>query len=377
MKPLSGQLFALCLLAANLSCAAADDVRPRFWSYQYAFATSNDPRQFDPLLRHMKLEEELRENALLDYVAEALVSQVNRDIDSESLALLADTLSDLGHARYLTVFMKVSHQTKWPTVRSIADKYVHKHQPTSEPQYVPGTIDLMALRAAYATAALAATPSEAVAQRLASLSPGSSIDQLFALAGKPQAVVSGQTKATDGLLIHIKIQRLAFYYRGVGRVIFGYRNSEGWKSQGVVIDPEAFEGLMPYRNHTDSAALLGDGTLGMTQLLNNHLSAMKVAVEGRWRNGGASAQFLDTTAEVLLEQHASATLPGCWLPTAVRATPTCSRRSPLRQRTKSCASLPRCRWRKSPARIPRPSSKAASRSPHCARSIRRCIHSAP
>jgi hypothetical protein len=36
---------------------------------------------------------------------------------------------------------------------------------------------------------------------------------------------------------------------------------------------------------------------------------MKVAVEGRWRNGGASAQFLDTTAELLLEQHASATLP--------------------------------------------------------------------
>ena len=49
---------------------------------------------------------------------------------------------------------------------------------------------------------------------------------MFEWAGRPHQIVSGQTRVSDGLLIHIKFQRVTFFYRGVGRVVYGYNGKK-------------------------------------------------------------------------------------------------------------------------------------------------------
>jgi hypothetical protein len=180
--------------------------------------------------------------------------------------------------------------------------------------YVPGTIDLHAIVAEMDAAALAAKPTTEQARHLAQF-PGGTIDDLFAWAGKPQQIVSGQTRATDGLLINIRIQRLSFYYRGLGRVVYGYsggrvRDEIGWLFQAVVADPLAFEQEFSYRDRAAELGLPDSGTLEMTQLVSGYTAAMKNVVETNYRRASRPLAFMDTAAEILATQFQTAGDPG-------------------------------------------------------------------
>jgi hypothetical protein len=123
-------------------------------------------------------------------------------------------------------------------------------------------------------------------------------------------MVSGQTRVSDGILIHVKIQRLTFFYRGLGRVVFGYeKDFNEWTFQAVVADPMAFEEEFAYR---DRAAMLGlpdDPTLEMMQLVSGYTASMRIAVEKNYRRETAPLEFMDTAAEILATQFKSAQDP--------------------------------------------------------------------
>ena len=290
-------------VAANVSWA---DVAPRIWAYQYVFATASAPHQFEPLLRHLKQEPELQTPELLDYVAQALVSPVNEDLDMQSEKLLARSLEKRGGARYRDTFALLVDKAHSNDIHLLAKSMVRKYRKRTETQFRPGSINFARLRENYAAAALAASnPTDEQAQRLAAFPTEASIDDLFALAGKPHAVISGQVFVTD-LIIRVRVQRMGFIYRGIGRVTFEYTDGIGWKSRSVVTDPTALEGLLPYRYPVVLAGQPSNEELAYTQLLSGHLASMKMALETQWRSGKVSPEFVDTTAELLLKGHAKA-----------------------------------------------------------------------
>lgn len=290
---------------AGMACADESAVGPLAWTYRYVLATALSENEFDPLLQGMRIDEDLRDPTL-DYLAEALVSPLNREMSAATRLRLAQFLATHGGGRYRDALATSLRDGDVAEMRDLVKRHGKRRRHSKDPQYVPGTIDFEKLRASYAAAALAYEPTDAVARKLAALPADSSIEDLFELAGTPHAVVGGSVRATDGLLVNIRIRRLSIYYRGIGRVVFAFRKYDQWKSQGVVIDPEAFEALMPYRERPLSRVASGDEALAFTQLLNGHPMAMKVAVESRWRTQTATPEFLDATAEVLLAQHASA-----------------------------------------------------------------------
>jgi hypothetical protein len=301
------RIFVSCALLwfASITCAEEATVSPLAWTYRYVLSTALAENEFDPLLQGIRLDEDLR-SATLDYLAEALVSPLNREMSAEARLRLARFLATQGDARYRDVLARTLRGGEGAEIHDLVSRHGKRWRHSKEPQYLPGTIDFEKLRAQYAAAALAYEPTDAAARKLAALPADSSIENLFELVGTPHAVVSGAVSATDGLLINIKIRRLSIYYRGIGRVVFAFRKYDQWKSQGVVIDPEAFEALMPYRERPLSRVASADDALAFTQLLNGHPMAMKVAVESRWRTRSATPEFLDATAEVLLAQHAGA-----------------------------------------------------------------------
>jgi len=295
-------------LAATL-CATTHvawaDVSPRIWAYQHVMATSNLATQFDPVIRHMKALEGLQQEALVDYVAEALVSPVNQ-LDAQSALILLEGLKDFGGARYRDAAAQLQAKARSAEVKSAAAGFARKHRKSKVEQYIPGTIDFTRLRAEYSRTALAFVPDDDQARRLATFPVDSSIEKLFQLMGSPHAVLTSQTLVTDGMLVHVRTQRLFVYYRGVGRVLFQYeREKGGWLARNIIVDPDAFEEYMPYRRFAAEGAA-GDQALRFTQLLSRHQPAMKVAAEKSTQSAKVDPAFLDAAAEVLLKQHRSA-----------------------------------------------------------------------
>jgi len=302
-------MHRLLLALAAAFCAAANvcsaDVAPRTWAYQHVVATSNLPTQFDPIIRHMKADEELHQEALIDYIAEALVSPANQ-LGEKSALILLEGLQDFGGGRYRDAVAQLQGKTRFPKVESAAGKFVRKHRKTTVAQYLPGTIDFARLRAEYSRTALAFVPDDEQARRLATFPVESSIEKLFQLMGSPHAVLTSQTLVSDGILVHVRTQRLFVYYRGVGRVLFQYlREKGGWQARNIIVDPDAFEEYMPYRRFAADGAA-SNQALRFTQLLSRHQPAMKVAAEKSTQSAKVDPAFLDAAAEVLLKQHRGA-----------------------------------------------------------------------
>lgn len=289
-------------VAANVSWA---DVAPRIWAYQHVVATSNLPTQFDPIVRHLKADKGLRRPELVDYIAEALVSPANQ-LTEQSALILLEGLQDFGDGRYRDAVAQLQGKTRSAKVKSAAGKFARKHRKSTVAQYLPGTIDLARLRADYSQTALAFVPDDDQARRLATFPVESSIEKLFQLMGRPHAVLTSQTLVSDGMLVHVRTQRLFVYYRGVGRVLFQYdREKGGWQSRNIIVDPDAFEEYMPYRRFGADAGA-SDEALRFTQLLSGHQPAMKVAAEKSTQSARVEPAFLDAAAEILLKQHRSA-----------------------------------------------------------------------
>jgi hypothetical protein len=133
---------------------------------------------------------------------------------------------------------------------------------------------------------------------------------LFEWAGRPHQIVSGQTRVSDGIFIHIKIQRVTFFYRGVGRVVYGYNGSKkAWLFQAVVADPLAFEQEFSYRDRARELGLVDDPTLEMIQLVSGYTASIKSVVEKNYQRQTRPLEFMDTAAEILVTQFEAADDP--------------------------------------------------------------------
>src|SRR4029079_11469320 len=101
--------------------------------------------------------------------------------------------------RYGAVLERVIAASKNKEVLAAAKGARVKNR-TGETGYVPGTIDIHRIVADMDAAALAAKPTTAQGEHLARFA-GGSVDDLFEWSGRPQQIVSGQTRVTDGFLI--------------------------------------------------------------------------------------------------------------------------------------------------------------------------------
>ncbi len=67
------------------------------------------------------------------------------------------------------------------------------------------------------------------------------------MGGPPHQILSNQNIYRDPIL-KIKVNRIAFYYRGIGRVLYGFNTlKREWSFHSIVVDPLAFEEEFPYR----------------------------------------------------------------------------------------------------------------------------------
>jgi len=303
-------IAALCGACFVGPATAADDNRT--WAYKYVIATSVHPREFATILEHLEREPQLRQTELIDYLAEALleIKDKRERADLELKELLVQALNHFGDERYVDVMREVLKTTGTGNdAGRIADAYVREYKKTKVEQYVPGTVNLPALREKFSAEAFAAQPTEEQARKMAELPVNASPDTLVSLIGRPQYIGSGQLRVGERILLDVHIQRMTFFYRGLGKVTFQYKNDIGWIARDREVDPDAFEDLMPYRDHAAELGLPSDEAIGFVQLLSGHSQAIKVAAESRTRRGGATPQFMDAAAEVLLATHTTVVEP--------------------------------------------------------------------
>jgi hypothetical protein len=281
----------------------------RIWIYQYLLATSSTERELAPITEHIVHERPLQNPQLLDFAAEVLLARIgDGGYPLQNKLRLIRVLGKEKSPRYTAVLTRVLEQSK----NKMVAKEVHAAMSRKEqagPGYVAGTIDIHAIAAELDAAALAAHPTTAQGEHLAKFS-GETIDELFEWQGKPHQIVSGQTRVSDGILIHVKIQRLTFFYRGLGRVVFGYeKDFNEWTFQAVVADPMAFEEEFAYRDRAVMLGLPDDPTLEMMQLVSGYTASMRIAVEKNYRRETAPLEFMDTAGEILATQFKSAQDP--------------------------------------------------------------------
>lgn len=320
MRTITARLLA-SLLSTLMACAAAhaapkphrDAVAPpgRLWTYQYLLATSYTERELAPITEHIVHHPELQVPAIGDVASETLLARFDdRDFPLQNKLRLIRAIGAMRSTRYATVLDRLDARATREDARNEL-RGARKDMRGTAAAYVPGTVDIHALVDAVTAAALAAKPTTEQGRHLAAF-PGGSIDDLFAWAGRPHQIVSGQTRVTDGLLIHVKIQRIAFFYRGLGRVVYGYDNgteNKGWQFQAVVADPLAFEQEFAYRDRATPLGMPDDRTLEMMQLVSGYTASMKNVVEVSYHRDSRPLEFVDTAAEILATQFRTADDP--------------------------------------------------------------------
>jgi hypothetical protein len=295
-------LFGTAALLPRTAAAAASP--GRVWAYKYVLATARTERELAPITEHLIAERGLRERDLVDFAAEVLLANVaDTSYPLENKFRLIRVLKAAKSPRYEATLDRIVALRNTKEIAA-AVKSARVNNRNGEPQYVPGSVDIQAIVAEMDAAALAARPTTAQGEHLAGFR-GQTIDDLLEWAGRPQQIVMGQTRVTDGMLIVVKVQRLSFFYRGLGRAVFGYQGKKGWKFQAVVADPLAFEQEFSYRDRARELGMPDTATLAMIQLASGHAAAMKIAVEGAYRRGTASREFIDTASEILATQYAS------------------------------------------------------------------------
>lgn len=296
-----GLLFAL----SRTQVAAAQD-SSLIWTYKYLVATAATERELAPIAEHIKESIELEDQGLFDVVAERLLTRFDDPAFPEkNKARLIRALGSWPDGRYDDVLRHVLAVTRQRKVQqAVRMALPYKSRKASDP-YVRGSVDLHAIVNEVEAAALAAVPTTAQGSAFAEFK-GETLEQLYAWAGRPHEMISSQTRASDGL-IDIEVQRLAVYYRGIGRAVFGYKDlTASWNFQAIVADPLAFENVFAYRRRASELGMPDDSTLEMIQLVSGYTAAIKNSVQHRYRSANPSREYLDTAAEVLLRHHSQA-----------------------------------------------------------------------
>jgi hypothetical protein len=285
----TGKIVAslLCLCAA---VSQAQQPGPREWTLRYCLVNARSAITLAHLYVGAPPDAAPYTPRTGDLMAEYLVQfaadpRLNAHYSAELIAALPESAG----GRYRTAMRRLRESKAPVGVKIAALGYLQKAR-EGDPMYVPGSIDMAGLRDAYATAALAVTPTQARAKRLGELAAGDSLDRLFEVMGPPQAV-----RVHD----FSRIRRLIFYYRGAGRVVYGALGDLDWRLQAFTADPILFESEMPYRTDAAKYGQPDDLTLRMTQLATGRLLPGKVAVEAAYHAPTVSLEFLDTAAEYL------------------------------------------------------------------------------
>jgi hypothetical protein len=307
---LPGTALALALLFGSASPAtSAAPADARVWIYQYLLATATTERELAPITEHIIDEKALHRADLLDFAAEVLLARIGDPaFPLQNKLRLIRVLAAAKSPRYNGVLTSVAGLTTSNDARKEARSAIHKKKTAAE-SYRPGTADIRAIVAEVDASALAAKPTTAQGEHLAKF-PGGTFEELFEWAGKPQQIVSGQTRVSDGILIHIKIQRVTFFYRGLGRVVYGYNGSKKvWLFQAVVADPLAFEQEFSYRDRARELGLPDDPSLEMIQLVSGYTASIRRAVEKNYLRETRPPEFMDSAAEILATRFEAANDP--------------------------------------------------------------------
>jgi hypothetical protein len=304
-----GTTLALALLFGSASPATAASPDARVWTYQYLLATATTERELAPITEHIIEEKALHRAELLDFAAEVLLARIGDPaFPLQNKLRLIRVLAVGKSPRYNGVLTRVSELSNSNDVRKEARSAIRKKNAAAEP-YAPGTLDIHAIVAEVDASALAAKPTTAQGEHLAKF-PGGTFEELFEWAGKPQQIVSGQTRVSDGFLIHIKIQRITFFYRGLGRVVYGYNGAKRvWLFQAVVADPLAFEREFSYRDRARELGLPDDPTLEMMQLVSGYTASIRSVVERNYLRETRTLELTDSAAEILATRFEAANDP--------------------------------------------------------------------
>ena len=306
----------LFFVAAMLVCALSSVDRavaqvpedPLLWSIRSSLAMSRHPRHLAPMLAEVERNPTVRNQAMFDFIAELLVdTSGDAEYPEQSATDIATMMLRMKSGRYREAAIAVTGRTPYPKVRRLAQQYAVKHRKTRDPQYAPGTIDLPALRQKFIADALAFQPTPELARRIDQLPVGSKLESLFAVAGRPQFVDSTQWRIRDE--VDIRVEKLFFYYRGIGRVTFEYSDEAGWYLRSFIADSLAWEPLMPYRVLAPASGLIDGPRLDMTRVLSPHSIGVRYALEEQYDRKSVPLEFLDSVAELLLQSEAGATHP--------------------------------------------------------------------
>lgn len=302
---LAGFILLLCCISNSIIASEAAQ-----WSYQYVITTTDSENRLAPIFNDIASDVTIYNEEFLDLIAEVLArSYKDPDYSRKNTTAMVNILLTNDNYRYASLIGEVKAVVRMFKIRGTVSRYLKASQGTEIKQYVPGSINLAKIRAAYINDALnmdlESIASESV---LSQMKRGDTIDDLFKLAGKPQAVVSGVTRSNSPLF-HRKFMRLSFIYRKQGRVIFDYHRRIGWYFRNVVLDPLLFEEFMPYRSQAEELGMLSDDGLLIASLLSGNALPIKAVAEDLFDNGGANIEILDSAAEILLNRFADSNDP--------------------------------------------------------------------
>ena len=193
------------LFSSALPAAAATAPDARVWTYQYLLATATTERELAPITEHIVKDPTLHGADVMDFAAEVLLARIgDASFPLQNKLRLIRVLGAAGTPRYNTVLLRASEQLKIEDVASEARAATYRKRKPKAEAYVSGSTDIRAIVAEVDASALAAKPTTAQGEHLSKF-PGGTFDQLFEWAGRPHQIVSGQTRVTDGIFIHIKI----------------------------------------------------------------------------------------------------------------------------------------------------------------------------
>jgi hypothetical protein len=305
------RLIAIALAVCACTPLHAREQTAVDWCYQYLLAnweshpvlnTWRARQTLTPVLKGIAADPTKQNVIALDLVAQFVLDHLDDEqLSKDEAKELVGTLARTRSGRYRLVMAMVSKSQRPKVITMMADEYVSEYQRKAVDEYVPGTIDLVSLRAGYAPAAVAALATDSRAHKLDSMTKFGSIEELFALMGPPQHVEARYFRFSDT----VQFSRLLLYYRGAGRATFGLDDGGTWLFQAAVADPLAFEPLMPYRERAAEFGLPDDAAIRMAQLLSQSLPAMRLVLEDSYNLEQVPIEFLDTTAEILAQNFRS------------------------------------------------------------------------
>jgi hypothetical protein len=281
------------------------------WTYQYLLSTSKTGYELTYILAaYYQPEPELREPAMLDLVAETLLHNL-RDYyyDPQNLIRMMRALRYSESPRYARVaeIVAASHDNKlsgnplaWREgLIEHARVYLKEHAGTSAAQYQPGSISLAAMRESFLAPRSSPKPVSDLGKRLMTIragKQGATFDDVISTMGPPQSVIVGRAqvverrvgmspvRVTVGHYTRlVELNRLQFYYRGIGRVSFEFDDSTGWRASQVIANPVLFDREMPADAAApDASEALDeapDMTLRMHEILYGGLPGVRQAIE--------------------------------------------------------------------------------------------------